>query len=179
MFGGHARTAPTVSCVNDSASPASLASAVGAVLVLPLVAAVIVPPVLAAVDPWASGRWWWGLAFVGVGAVVVSWTVVEFFTVGRGTLAPWDPPRQLVTVGLFAWCRNPMYLGVFTTVSGFAAAFRSWLVALYLVVLAVGFHVRVVRFEERWAERSFPDEWPGYAAHVPRWLPRPPSRPSS
>jgi protein-S-isoprenylcysteine O-methyltransferase Ste14 len=29
---------------------------------------------------------------------------------GRGTLAPVDPPRELVATGLYRWVRNPMYV---------------------------------------------------------------------
>ena len=153
---------------------ATLGSAVRAILVLPAIAAVALPISIASVDRW-RGRWRpAGAALVAGGVVVVARTVVDFFTVGRGTLAPWDPPRRLVTVGLFAWCRNPMYMGVVATVVGWAVMLRSVLLAVYASLLAVVFHQRVVRFEEPWAADNFPDDWPSYRAEVPRWIPRRP-----
>ena len=152
--------------------PASLRSAIGAVLALPAVVAFVVPWGLAAVDAAAGGWSPWGLVVTVVGVAVLASTVAAFFTQGRGTLAPWNPPRRLVTTGLFARCRNPMYVGVVTTVVGHAWTCASPVVGGYAVVLAVGFHVRVVTFEEPWAARTFPEEWPAYRANVPRWLPR-------
>ncbi|MDH4170729.1 MAG: isoprenylcysteine carboxylmethyltransferase family protein [Acidimicrobiia bacterium] len=113
-----------------------------------------------------------GAGVFGVGAFVVVRTVLDFFMVGGGTLAPWDPPRRLLTVGLFGVCRNPMYIGVITTVAGWATTFRSPTVAAYACVLAAVLHLRVIRFEEPWAEQSFPDTWPTYRERVPRWFPR-------
>jgi protein-S-isoprenylcysteine O-methyltransferase Ste14 len=35
-----------------------------------------------------------------------------FAKVGQGTLAPWDPTRNLVAVGPYRFVRNPMISGV-------------------------------------------------------------------
>ena len=144
----------------------------GAVLALPTVAALVVPIVIGVFDPWTIGISPWGVPVLAVGAVVIGWTVTDFFTLGQGTLAPWDPPRSLVVTGLFSLCRNPMYWGVVTVVVGWAITLGSPLVAVFAGVLVVAFHIRVVRYEEPWAARAFPDQWPEYAAAVPRWIPR-------
>jgi hypothetical protein len=34
-----------------------------------------------------------GLAVLPVGVVLLLWCVRDFYVSGRGTLAPWDPPR--------------------------------------------------------------------------------------
>lgn len=151
---------------------ASLASAIRAVLTLPALAALAVPLLLGWLDPWSGDANPEGLTVVGLGALVVYSTVRAFFTQGRGTLAPWDPPRRLVTTGLFARVRNPMYIGVLVVVAGWAVTFRSPLVALYVSLLALGFHLRVVLHEESWAVDTFGDEWTRYRGHVPRWIPR-------
>ncbi|HEX9393927.1 MAG TPA: hypothetical protein VF923_04695, partial [Gemmatimonadales bacterium] len=36
-----------------------------------------------------------GAAVLGAGLVLFAWSLRRFATEGRGTLAPWDPPRQL------------------------------------------------------------------------------------
>jgi protein-S-isoprenylcysteine O-methyltransferase Ste14 len=41
----------------------------------------------------------------------------------------------------------------------------------YLLILMVGFHLRVVRHEEPGLRRQFGAEWEDYASRVSRWLP--------
>jgi protein-S-isoprenylcysteine O-methyltransferase Ste14 len=91
---------------------------------------------------------------------------------GKGTLAPWSPPRRLVVVGLYRVVRNPMYVAVFTRVLGWGLSFTSAPLALYALVLAIAFHLRVVLHEEPWLRQQFGADWITYAAAVPRWLPR-------
>lgn len=151
---------------------ASLASAIRAILSLPALAGLAVPLLVGWLDPWGGAFDFEALSVVALGSLIVYSTVRAFFTQGRGTLAPWDPPRRLVTTGLFARSRNPMYIGVLVVVAGWAATFRSPLTAAYAFVLVLGFHVRVLVHEEPWAEATFGDEWRRYRGHVPRWVPR-------
>ena len=89
---------------------------------------------------------------------------------GRGTLAPWDPPRALVVRGLYRYSRNPMYVGVLSIVSGWALGFQSIGLAIYTIGLVGAFHLRVVMSEEPFLARTHGTEWEQYAARVPRWL---------
>ncbi len=60
---------------------------------------------------------------------------------------------------------------VLTIVLGWSLVFRSAGLGLYLVMLAVGFHLRVVLYEERVLARQFGAEWSAYSASVGRWVP--------
>jgi protein-S-isoprenylcysteine O-methyltransferase Ste14 len=108
---------------------------------------------------------------LALGALMLIWCVRDFYVSGRGTLAPWDPPRRLVIVGLYRFVRNPMYLAVLTILSGWALLYWSLALAIYAAVVAIAVHLRVVLHEERWLAKTFGDEWRAYSAHVPRWLP--------
>lgn len=143
-----------------------------AFLLLPGVFALLVPPLIARLDPWRAESWLFGLAIMALGASMLLWCVRDFYVSGKGTLAPWSPPRQLVVVGLYRHCRNPMYLGVLTLVAGWALVLGSVFVGAYAVVLALAFHLRVLLHEEPWLRSRFPKSWPAYVAAVPRWLPR-------
>jgi protein-S-isoprenylcysteine O-methyltransferase Ste14 len=113
-----------------------------------------------------------GFVLIGFGLFLLLWCVRDFYVSGKGTLAPWQPPKHLVVVGLYRRIRNPMYVAVLMIVSGWSVVFGSAWLALYLLALAVGFHLRVVLHEERWLRRRFAEEWGAYSASVPRWLPR-------
>jgi len=110
-----------------------------------------------------------GVPFI-LGVVVLLWCVRDFYVAGRGTLAPWDPPRHLVRVGLYRYSRNPMYVGVLLILVGWTAGFRTRGLAIYTIVVAILFHLRVLLHEEPWLARTFPGEWPGYKSRVPRWV---------
>src|SRR5262245_33295566 len=102
-----------------------LARAFLAFAVLPGVVAYLVPLLLA----WSVLRirtfQWLALVPLLLGTAVLMWCVREFFVRGKGTLAPWDPPRQLVATGPYKWSRNPMYVAVSLVLIGWALGFRS------------------------------------------------------
>lgn len=148
------------------------ARALFAFLVLPGIAAILVPPLLASVDSWKGSPFLPGLFVMLAGGVVLVWCVRDFYVSGKGTLAPWDPPRQLVVIGLYRFVRNPMYLGVLLFVLGWSFYLSSPVLAVYAGFLAIGFHVRVVKYEEPWLESQFGEEWRTYRTAVSRWLPR-------
>lgn len=143
-----------------------------AFLVLPGMAAFVLPPSIAALDPWRMGAVWEGGWVMLAGIVLLLWCVRDFYVVGKGTLAPWDPPKSLVVAGLYRHVRNPMYVGVLTLVAGWAVALASPLLAAYTAALAAGFHIRVVVSEEPWLASRFGADWLRYRSHVRRWLPR-------
>lgn len=114
----------------------------------------------------------WGLVALAVGMVGLLWCVRDFYVQGKGTLAPWSPPRQLVIVGLYRYSRNPMYVSVLLILVGWAAAFGSSGLLGYCMLIAVAFHLRVVYGEEPWLAQTHGASWQAYAGRVPRWFGR-------
>ncbi len=105
-----------------------------------------------------------------LGTFLLLGCVREFYVAGRGTLAPWDPPRHLVTSGPYRISRNPMYLGVDTILAGWCTLWGLRTLIIYSALIVLGFHLRVLLYEEPWARRQFSAEWDAYRARVPRWL---------
>ena len=145
---------------------------VTSVVLLPGMAAVVIPWFLVHPLDQLTAVNWLGLIPLAVGFVLFAWCVVIFASRGRGTLAPWDAPRHFVAVGPYQRVRNPMYLGVGSVVLGEAILFSSLALTVYVAVLAVVWHAFVVLWEEPSLERTFGDEYRTYRASVPRWLPR-------
>jgi protein-S-isoprenylcysteine O-methyltransferase Ste14 len=79
--------------------------------------------------------------------------------------------EALAISGPYAYTRNPLYLGSLLIGLGFAVAARSWWVGAALVVLFLAIYVPVIRDEEAFLQRTFP-EFAEYARRVPRMLPR-------
>jgi protein-S-isoprenylcysteine O-methyltransferase Ste14 len=113
-----------------------------------------------------------------IGASVYTWCLWEFATVGRGTPAPIDPPKNLVVRGLYEYTRNPMYVGVLCVIGGWALLFRSVGLVIYGICLAIGFHLFVRLYEEPHLRRVFGPSYERYCSRVRRWLPLPKQRPA-
>jgi protein-S-isoprenylcysteine O-methyltransferase Ste14 len=143
-----------------------------AFLVQPGIVAGLIPGLIVFGDAHRHASFAPGFALLAVGLALLLWCVRDFYVAGKGTLAPWAPPRQLVVVGLYRAVRNPMYVAVLTVVLGWALAFASAWLVLYALVLALAFHLRVVLHEEPWLRRQFGADWSAYVTAVPRWLPR-------
>jgi len=140
-----------------------------AFLVLPGIVAFAVPLVLLTpATPFAL----WAVPLVAAGICLLLWCVREFYVQGKGTLAPWSPPRHLVVSGLYRVSRNPMYLAVMVILVGWAVGFHSRALTIYVVGVMIAFHLRVVFGEEPWLARRHGEEWARYRARVPRWLGR-------
>jgi protein-S-isoprenylcysteine O-methyltransferase Ste14 len=106
----------------------------------------------------------------GVGFIL--WCFADFICRGRGTPAPYDPPRELVVAGLYRYVRNPQYVGVVLAVVGEGLLSGAAALFGYAAVLAVGYHLFVTYYEEPTLSRLFGDAYARYRAAVPRWLPR-------
>ena len=103
------------------------------------------------------------------GATVLLVCVWDFFAAGKGTLAPVDPPRQLVVRGLYRITRNPMYNGVLAMLLAEAWLFRSVALLEYAGAVLLAFHLFVVLYEEPALLSRFGETYAAYRKQVPRW----------
>jgi protein-S-isoprenylcysteine O-methyltransferase Ste14 len=113
-----------------------------------------------------------GVAALVLGVVLFASSLWRFATDGRGTLAPWDPPRLLVVNGPYQYVRNPMISGVLFVVIGEALfllsiAHAAW-AAFFLAVNIV--YIQFV--EEPQLARRFGPGYDVYRESVPRFVPR-------
>jgi len=104
-----------------------------------------------------------------LGASVLLRCVWDFFARGRGTLAPFDPPRHLVVNGLYRFTSNPMYNGVLAVLLGEAWLFRSTPLLQYAAMIFVLFNLVVLVYEEPALESQFGESYRAYRRAVPRW----------
>jgi protein-S-isoprenylcysteine O-methyltransferase Ste14 len=114
-----------------------------------------------------------GAVVVVLGGALALWCIVTFSIAGRGTPAPFDPPRRLVVAGPYRYVRNPMYWGAVLALSGAALFYRSVALAGYDALFFVAMNLFVFGHEEPALRRSFGPEYEAYCRSVGRWWPRP------
>ena len=142
-----------------------------AFILLPGIFALFLPLVISYIDPWSHPFFLPGIIVMIIGIILLLWCIRDFYVLGKGTLAPWKPPRDLVIVGLYRFTRNPMYTSVLLLVLGWGIFLWSPLLILYDFILFIAFHISVVKFEEPWLHKQFGKSWEQYQKNVSRWLP--------
>jgi protein-S-isoprenylcysteine O-methyltransferase Ste14 len=105
------------------------------------------------------------------GAALAVWCILTFALVGRGTPAPFDPPRQLVVRGPYRYVRNPMYLGAGLALAGAALVYQSGALLAYAGVFLLLMHAFVVWSEEPKLRQTFGQDYEAYCRQVRRWWP--------
>ena len=114
-----------------------------------------------------------GMIMVTIGTAMALWCVFTFVFIGKGTPAPFDPPRKLVIRGPYRFVRNPMYIGAGMTLAGAALFYQSLSIFIYTGVFFLITHLFVVLYEEPTLRRTFGDEYEAYFGRVSRWVPKP------
>lgn len=115
-----------------------------------------------------------GLILMAVGALIMLKCVWDFGWEGRGTPAPFDPPRRLVVVGLYRFVRNPMYVGMGCFLFGEAIVLPQIMDRMLLVIVIAWTLVNgfIILYEEPTLERLFGEDYEEYKKNVKRWWPR-------
>ncbi|GMV06282.1 MAG: hypothetical protein AMXMBFR53_25580 [Gemmatimonadota bacterium] len=127
--------------------------------------------------PEATGTAQWaGAALVLLGIVPMAWSFLSFVFLGKGTAAPFDPPRRLVVEGPYRYVRNPMYLGAAISLAGAALYYLSPWLGAYVLLFLTWAHLFVRHFEEPRLRRAFGEAYGAYTGRVRRWLPGRPGR---
>jgi len=88
----------------------------------------------------------------------------------RTAVEPWKPTTTLLTEGLYAYSRNPIYLAlVLLTVGMGFLGNNLWLAVAGLPAAAL-VHWTAIRKEEHYLEEKFGEDYRNYRQRVRRWL---------
>ena len=127
-------------------------------------AGIVRPPIIAAPQIL-------GMIVAGIGAALALWCIFTFATIGKGTPAPFDPPRKLVIRGPYRFVRNPMYIGAALALGGAALFCRSAPLLTYAAAFLLACHLFVISYEEPTLRRSFGADYESYCRRVNRRRP--------
>jgi protein-S-isoprenylcysteine O-methyltransferase Ste14 len=113
-----------------------------------------------------------GMVTAAIGAALALWCILTFALLGRGTPAPFDPPRRLVVRGPYGFVRNPMYVGAAMALAGAALFYGSVALAAYALGFLLVMHAFVRLYEEPTLRSTFGPDYERYCRDVRRWWPR-------
>ena len=111
---------------------------------------------------------WVGVGLCFGGLLLLLLSLVSFgrsFRVGIDV----DHPAKLVTTGMFAFSRNPIYVGFAFVLLGQFLIFPNWVLLIYLVAGIWLFHRQVLR-EEEFLRKHYGQEYVEYSKRVRRYL---------
>ena len=111
---------------------------------------------------------WLGVAFCLVGLALLVWSLVSFgksFRVGIDT----RHPHKLITDGIFAHSRNPIYAAFGFILIGQFLIFSTWIFLIYAVAGFWLLHRQVLR-EEDYLREHYGEEYAQYCRRVRRYL---------
>lgn len=110
-----------------------------------------------------------GIILIVLGAIL---TTIAMFQLGIS--ARIYIPKQktkLITSGVYRFCRNPAYIGMYLSFFGLFFLLPSYLYLIGLCLFLINQHIRILQ-EEKFLIKSFGDEYKNYIYRVGRYLPR-------
>jgi len=116
----------------------------------------------------SGGIAWIGVIFCLAGLLLVLWSLVSFgqsFRVGIDI----NHPARLVTTGIFAISRNPIYVGFAIILIGQFLVFPNWILLVYTGAAVWLFHRQVFR-EEDYLKKHYGGEYLEYCERVGRYF---------
>jgi protein-S-isoprenylcysteine O-methyltransferase Ste14 len=110
-----------------------------------------------------------GYLFVIFGLICSSPALLKFLR-SNNTLVPFKPASSLQTDGIYAFTRNPMYLGLLSLYIGIAFFAGNWwtLMLIPLIVIVITFYV--IKREEKYLLDAFGHDYTAYKGKVRRWI---------
>lgn len=151
-----------------------------AILVLPGMVTIVIPGVILYLTGLDTFDLWQsysitrivlpviGVVCIAIGLVLMVATIRLFITVGKGTLAPWNPTTKLVVQGVYRHVRNPMISGVMFVLLGEAILAGSLPLFVWFVIFVIGNAIYIPLSEEPGLAKRFGDDYLEYKRNVSR-----------
>jgi protein-S-isoprenylcysteine O-methyltransferase Ste14 len=117
------------------------------------------------VSPWLAGAGCTVALASGTAALTAGMTRLGSYARSAG-----QDTSELITSGIYRWCRNPQFVGWFLLLFGVSIAGRSGLSLLLTGAFAVVVHSYTVHMEEPHLERIHGERYRRYKAVTPRYF---------
>lgn len=115
-----------------------------------------------------------GFKFIGVVVILIGLAVVvaasRTFKKVETNIEPWKPTSKIVSNGVFAYSRNPIYVAFCLAPIGMGLVVGSFWVLMSFVPAAITVYFVAIKKEETYLEQKFGDEYLAYKNNVRRWV---------
>jgi protein-S-isoprenylcysteine O-methyltransferase Ste14 len=147
------------------------------VLILPLNVLVFIPAIVLYFTEYhfsfAKGfKAGLGFGLLIFGLILAAWTMTLFHRIGKGTAAPWNPPKNLVVTGPYRYVRNPMLTSVFIMQIAESVLLNSQAILIIFIIFFAANMIYFPLVEEKGLAKRFGQEYLTYKKNVPRFIPR-------
>ncbi len=115
-----------------------------------------------------------GIHYMGMGIVLLGLFIVIFalrsFKQAETHIEPWKPTTKIISSGIYAYSRNPIY-GAFCFISiGTGILLNSFWILLSFIPSTIVVNIIAIKKEEVYLENKFGDEYIRYKRKVRRWV---------
>jgi len=112
---------------------------------------------------------YWGLGMVIIGIFLIMY-FQRSFKKAETNIKPWEPTRNIITTGVYAYSRNPIYLAFIFFPIGLGIFFDNlWVLLSFIPALFTVYHIAIKK-EEAYLEEMFGEEYLNYKKKVRRWI---------
>ncbi len=117
--------------------------------------------------PFNHQYWGLGMVILGIIFLIYARTV---FKKAKTNIKPWEKTKSIITTGIYARSRNPIYLGFNIFPIGLGIFFDNlWVLLSFLPGALTVYHIAIKK-EEAYLEEKFRDEYLDYKKKVRRWI---------
>ena len=110
-----------------------------------------------------------GKLLITVAITVLGYALYLFFK-AKTEIEPWKPTSSIISTGLFAYSRNPIYTAFCITTVGLGLVFNNmWMLISFIPSAVFVYHIAIKK-EERYLESKFGNEYINYKQKVRRWI---------
>lgn len=157
-------------------------SIISSIIILPFMVLIVIPLIILI---FTYNRFSWHLDFpliiipiifgfllIILGIYLLVITIRLFHNIGKGTLAPWNPPKKLVVTGPYKYIRNPMISAVLSILIGEAIIAGSLILFSWFIVFFIVNIIYFVYSEEPKLIKRFGYDYKKYRKNVPMLIPK-------
>lgn len=110
-----------------------------------------------------------GYIFIALSLIFALPALLKFVK-SRNTVITVKPANSLQTDGIYAFTRNPMYLGLLLLYTGIAFFAGNWWTIILTPLVVIVITLYVIRLEEKYLSDAFGEDFIAYKAKVRQWI---------